>query len=514
MTRCDITPMRPVQYLLLLAGVLFLWPAFVNTGPFFFSDTPAYVRGVDAAVFHATGIPSDWTFKAHPRAAVTGSAPSPVSSPASRPTPAAGTPQPPGTDKPVLLGRSAYYGIILYLGVAFHGFWAVLLVQGLVAASILLVLLRHVVDPGDGRRFAVAAMALFALLAVTPLPFFVCLLMPDLFSGVTIVAAAVLLLGWKREAPLVRGYLVAILALAALVHSSNVLLLAGFAILFAGWTVIRARRRPGGIARLLPAGALLGCALVGLAGESAFTAAITSITGQSPIRPPFLTARFVDDGPGTAYLRAKCGHSTLVLCRFVDRLPVPSDGFLWDPDPRTGVFMAVSPTLQRRLAAEQLPFVLASVRHAPLATATMLLRDFATQLGKGGLSEFHYNREQRSYFAVKLPAAMFANVRQSPAYRGTFPLAPFETISLLLTIGAALILLSSWLPRSPLAPWAGFATIALGGVLLNDLVCGCLSTPHDRYQMRVIWVLPAVAAVLLIARRADRHRRDRATATG
>ncbi len=492
MTRCEITRLRPAQYLLLLASMMFLWPGIVNNGPFYFSDTTAYVRGVDAAVYHATGISSEWTSKAAKPATAT---------PAARPVIAAA--RPPVPTKPVLLGRSAYYGIILYLGVFLHSFWAVLLVQALIATSILIILLRHFVDPGEGRHFAIVTVGGLALLSVTPLPFFVCLLMPDLFSGITIVAAAVVLFGWKRERPLVRGYLVAILALAALAHSSNVLLLGSLGLAFAAWTLLRTQRRPAGIARLLPPAILLGCALIGLAGESAFTAAITRITGQAPIRPPFLTARFVDDGPGTAYLRANCGHSDLALCKFVDRLPVPSDGFLWDPDPRTGVFMTVPPEQQRLLAAEQFPFVLASVRNAPVATAAMLVRDFATQIGKGGLSEFYYNREQQRYFEVKLPAAVFAEVRQSPAYRGTIPLAPFETISLLLSIGAAAILISSWLPRSPLAPWSGYATTALGGVLVNDLVCGCLSTPHDRYQMRVIWVLPAVAAAILIARWAD-----------
>lgn len=503
MTRCEISRLRPVQYLLLLASVMLLWPGVVNNGPFYFNDTTAYVRGVDAAVFRATGISSVWTVKTpKPAAAAPEKAPVVVA------------PRAPIDSRPVLLGRSAYYGIILYFGVFLHSFWAVMLLQALIATSVVMILLRHFIDPGEGRRFAIVTVAMLALLSMTPLPFFVCLLMPDLFSGITIVAAAVVLVGWRRERPLVRGYLVAVLALTALVHSSNVLLIGSLAVSFAAWTLIRTRRASGGITRLIPPAVLLGCALVGLAGESAFTAAITNITGQAPIRPPFLTARFVDDGPGTAYLRANCSHSDLLLCDFVDRLPAPSDGFLWDPDPRTGVFMAVSATEQRRLAAEQLPFVLASVRNDPLATAAMLARDFATQVGKRGLSEFHYNGEQKRYFEAKLPPAVFADVRRSPAYRGTIPLAPFETISVLMSIAAAAILLSSCFRRSHGAPLAGYAAIALGGVLINDLVCGCLSTPHDRYQMRVIWVLPAVAAVLLIARRADRHRLDRITGTG
>jgi hypothetical protein len=33
-------------------------------------------------------------------------------------------------------------------------------------------------------------------------------------------------------------------------------------------------------------------------------------------------------------------------------------------------------------------------------------------------------------------------------------------------------------------------------LLVNAAVCGVLSTPHDRYQSRVIWLLPFVAVLL------------------
>jgi len=39
------------------------------------------------------------------------------------------------------------------------------------------------------------------------------------------------------------------------------------------------------------------------------------------------------------------------------------------------------------------------------------------------------------------------------------------------------------------------------GVLLNAAVCGALSTPKGRYQMRLIWVLPLAALVTLPRRK-------------
>jgi hypothetical protein len=33
------------------------------------------------------------------------------------------------------------------------------------------------------------------------------------------------------------------------------------------------------------------------------------------------------------------------------------------------------------------------------------------------------------------------------------------------------------------------------GVIVNAVVCGVMSGPHDRYQARVAWLLPALALI-------------------
>lgn len=504
MNRSKIAALLPRQYALLLCALFFLWPAVVNGGPFFFDDTTAYIRGVDAAAYRITGVPSDWTVQ--PDQSDT---PAVAPNHATGAAPSSAAPRAPAIPtKPVLLGRSAYYGAILYLGIIFDSFWSVLLLQALVTAAVLLTLVRHFVDPANERRFAFATTGTFVLAAVTPLPFFVCLLMPDLFSGLAIVAAAIVLCGWKHERRLVRLGLAAVLTLAALVHSSSILLIAGMGVVFAMWTVVRTRIHPQQEAcrstvavRILPAAILMSCALLGLGGEALFSVAITSMTGQPPIRPPFLTARFVDDGPGTQYLRAQCDHAPFLLCQYVERLPTPSDGFLWDKNPHTGVFMTLTPEKQRILASEQSRFVLASVQHAPVAAAKMLAHDFALQIGKTGLGEFNYTDAQRQTFNLKIPREPLSSVQRSLAYSRGVTTFPFEVLSLLLTVGSLGVFLWCWRQRSSAMPGFAYAAVGVLGVGINDLICGCLSTPHDRYQMRVIWVLPATALLILIAQR-------------
>jgi hypothetical protein len=35
------------------------------------------------------------------------------------------------------------------------------------------------------------------------------------------------------------------------------------------------------------------------------------------------------------------------------------------------------------------------------------------------------------------------------------------------------------------------------GVMLNALICGALAAPYDRFQARVIWLVPVAASVLV-----------------
>jgi hypothetical protein len=39
------------------------------------------------------------------------------------------------------------------------------------------------------------------------------------------------------------------------------------------------------------------------------------------------------------------------------------------------------------------------------------------------------------------------------------------------------------------------------GVVLNAAICGVLSGPYDRYQARVIWLVPFAAALALYRQR-------------
>jgi len=453
---------------LIFAATLLLWPAFYNHQPFFFPDTTAYVRGADAAVAKLTGVQSVWTQQFDSDSA-DGTVP----------------------DKAVLAGRSVYYGALVYLGDRGGGGWLSVVIQ---AALLVLTLFGTLQAFGLGRlRYVMVLVATLA--ASTLLPLYVSFLMPDVFTGLTILACGMLLTCdfGKRRAPSIAWF--AVLALSLTFHTTHALLaLLMFGVGLAIYVWRRSLVRWHG---LLAIGAALGVAY--LCG-TAFTVAVTKLTGEPPLTPPFLMARLVDDGPGTAYLRATCPGNGFLACRFVDRLPLLSDDFLWSKDPVTGAFGVSDPAVRRGLSREQYRFALAVLIHEPFTQTAVSLRNAAQQTFLLKATEFGYTPEEKAAFARKVPAAYLTAMRSTPAYTGHLPLLSLDVLSYLSTALGVGFLVNFGVSgrfrqtRQPqelvrLVSWVVF------GVIANAAVCGIMSGPHDRYQARVAWLIPALALI-------------------
>lgn len=451
---------------LAVAAVLLLWPAFYNEQPFFFPDTTAYVRGADAAVFKLTGISTPWTKQPE---VDTGDGVTP--------------------DKAVLAGRSIYYGVLVYLGDRGGGEWLCIVIQALLLAAALFGTLSAF-DLGRGRYLAV----LVALLALfTLLPLYVSFLMPDVFTGITILACSVLLSCDLRARPAVRLGWFTLLTLSLTFHTTHALL--AFLLLALGLG-LRLLRRPGvmphGLAAI--AGALVIAYLCGVA----FTLAVTRLLGEPPLTPPFLMARLIDDGPGYQYLKDTCPGSAFVACRFVDRLPLESDDFLWSKDPARGVFAVTDPRTRRELSNEQYRFAVAVLLHQPLRQVVVSLRNAGEQAGLLQATEFAYTAQDKATFERKLPASYLAAMKQTPAFLGRVPILGLSVLSYLSTAIGLICCLTLFFcgryqqVRRPerLLLFTGLVVFA---VVANAAVCGIMSGPHDRYEARVAWLIPAIA---------------------
>jgi hypothetical protein len=241
---------------------------------------------------------------------------------------------------------------------------------------------------------------------------------------------------------------------------------------------------------------------LGFMSQVLFSAAVRHVVGAPPLRPPFLMARTIEDGPGLRYLRATCPGNGFTVCQFADRLPLTADDFLWELGPR-GVFATAPPATRRALSAEQLRFVASVFAFDPWAQLSASFDDAIRQIPAMKLTEFQYTDLEKAEFAAKVPGRSLAALEASAAYRGAMPLDILNRLQpalALLSGGVILILLvrsgpagSRWQrPEMRLSAWLVL------GFFINAAVCGVLSGPHDRYSARVAWLLP-LAALLLLA---------------
>jgi hypothetical protein len=455
----------------LLIGI---WPALYNGQPIFFPDTTAYIRGADAAIAKITGHQSIWS-------------PPPVS--AAGDIVSLSNPK----DKFVIAGRSIYYGALVYAGDLLDRFWPTILMQAAaVALAVGLTLYLTI-----GFSWLALAMIVSGLALVTPMAFFASFLMPDVFAGVAILGAANLAVLADRMSRTTMLAWISLICAAALFHTSHLLLMVAiFSLCVLCKAILKIEISWKGVA------GLAFCIAFAFAGEAAFNIAVKKSLGAEPVRPPYLMARLIADGPGADYLKANCPQANFTVCRFVDRLPLSSaENFLWNSDPNQGgVFATSDPDTRRLLVAEQNYFILATVKYDPLGVIGSVLRNGISQIAVIGLTEFNYQEINLSFYRSHVPQNYLTIMQETKAWNDQMPVGPASKLvvasTVLSIVFIAWLLIQNHRAVERDRRFETFAGMIIAGVLLNAFICGALSGPTERYQTRVIWLAPFLACLL------------------
>lgn len=488
--------MRTRTFLLravLLSGIAgaFLWPAIWNRGPFFCPDTRTYIRSADAAVSKLTLRKTVWTAAENSPAAVSSAAQNPeqalhnVGEARTRSIEEIGR-------KGILLGRSPYYGMLLYTSTLGVGFWLPMLLQAgalLLAVSLTL------------RALAVPAWPNLAWLGlglciVPATPFFASYFMPDLFAGIAILACGILLSVHERLAwsDLLLWYL--LLTAALLFHDSCVLIVVA---LFGLGLLAKLLGRFGWLRQSLPnwrgLAVILLAVVTSFAGQSVVAYGAKRATGKAPLRLPFLSARLIADGPGTNYLRATCPESHFALCDYATEFPLLDAEFLFGAQPGRSVFETASYEQRSAISHEQIRFFLAVLRYDPVGVLKASARGAAEQFVDFRLNTFRYDPSTKDVISRTYPLPVLAGVQASGAYRGTMPVGALSVILYVLVLGSLGWLLFVVFGKGRTMSGAlkrVFCWIAVG-IVINACACGALSAVDPRYQARVVWLIPLIA---------------------
>jgi hypothetical protein len=422
--------------------------------------------------------------------------------------------------------RSIFYSLFLRWTTSVASMWGVAYLQCLFVAATLRGALAIIWDDVVSTPSFLLFCA--ALAAATPAGVFAALLMPDIFAAPLILLIPMLFTGWNRLGRLARAGVALGLCISVMVHLSHlpIALLTGIAAAL----ILLARTRRFADLR---GPALLFVVSLGtaLAANAMLNRYATESLGMELHKPPFLMVRIIDDGPGRQFLEQQCASSSYTICAYADRIlkrQRGGDRINWGLSASEGgVYQIEDLSVREALRREDLKFVRDSVLSALpqqlFASAANVARLLVSFRMDGLLSGFTFRYQEyrdktnwigSSVLLQNLPGRA-ACERQDDQPCGDLALRKLRVVHYLAC--AAAIGVIAWqafcfvarhgLRLGALDRVEAFVATVVSGVVFNALVCGVLSGPYDRYQARVVWLLPATAIALLFLVR-DRLRRD------
>jgi hypothetical protein len=401
----------------------------------------------------------------------------------------------------LLMGRSAFYGLFLYLSIP-YAFWPVVIAQaGVVSWLIVLALRCH----GFGGRPWLALSLTAMLSAFTSLPWFAAQLMPDILFPAAVLALQLLTFRATHLTGAERLGLGAVIAVAIASHMAALALCLG--VLVGLWLLSFVkplnlpplRLREAGIAAV---GGVALCLLsnLAIAGSFAFT----------PGGASFLFGRLVEDGIAQRYLKKRCPDPRLRVCTYANDLPDNADDWLWKNDTPFYVLGGAE-----GFGPEARRIIIGSITMYPLAHAEAALAAAAEQFisFRTEISIFDNGPtldEIRDHAPQLLPAFM-----RAPQQTESLDIAPLNVVHVpaaalaIAGLAAALI----WRRRLKLAPeLTAFCVTVLAALAVNAAICGVFSHPVDRYQSRLVTLAPLAAALIVLRGRREHPRLEAAAA--
>jgi hypothetical protein len=366
--------------------------------------------------------------------------------------------------------------------------WPVVALQCLLVAFVLWLVVRAVLPRHTVAHYLVLVLLLSLF---TSAGWYASFILPDILGAAVYLSFALLVFARDTlsRAERLALYLIAWWGITS--HATHFLLAAVLCLLLA--VVLLVERQPlrrilksvGEVALIL---ALAAAAQLGLHG---YLYGQPSLNGE---RPPFLMARVIADGPGRWYLEKNCGHLHWAICGHVQNLPDDPDNFLWAQD---GIWQTGSDASNAQLVREEMPLFLATLRAYPREQLSRFAGNFLLQMSRFGLYDLDPSGWVLEDFDNVLPAAARAGYLHSRQQRNVIPLEFFTTVQFWAVL-ASLGLLAVFLPllgrRCP-RRLAELGVVVVFMVLANGLLTGALSMPEDRYECRVIWLLPLLAAL-------------------
>jgi hypothetical protein len=334
--------------------------------------------------------------------------------------------------------------------------------------------------------------------------------MPDLFSGCMLLGAAILIGLFPGLGRFEKLFWAAAVIFALLVHKGNIPVLVVLCVIGCIWQLCMARR--GREDRTVPdplvARNILHWRAFGLLAVMIFGACVSHALYEASVRSrgrqiqnfPFLMARVIGDGTAPLFLDEICGSRPYFVCRYRSRLPMSADEFLWAKEPGRGGFATASSADRMLIEREQWAIVSGAVLGHPFRQFAATASNAAGNILRLGIGAYAYpiefTKEQQGGLAPFGQA-----YRNSAISQHSFPVRAVSRWMKLLLAGCVILLFALTLREPRLLfgsnPRARARLLLLIGFFANGAVTGALSGISDRYQGRVLWIVPFIVATIL-----------------
>jgi hypothetical protein len=394
--------------------------------------------------------------------------------------------------------RSAYYGIrsffysLVILPLHWNiNPWPIVALQALLVAWLMWLTVRSLLP-----RHTIASYLgiTFVLSLLTTLSWYVPLILPDILGPVLYLAIYLLVFAPESLSRRERWALYVIAWWCITSHATHLMLSMGLCILLAVVALcFRSTRR----ARLRSIAQVAAVVLVAAASQLALNAYLYGHPSLNGERPPFLAARIIADGPGRTYLDQHCHEHDWIICKHLDKVSSDPDNFLWGDD---GLWPSLSEDEGQQLIKEEMPFVMATIRAYPKQEFLRASRSVWEQLGIFGLNDLDPSGYTLSQFDPVIPAARPAYMRSRQG-RNVIPLDEITEFQMWVIAASALIAVAfvPWLWRTRPTRLLGLTLIIVAIELANAAVTSTLSMVEDRFQARIIWLVPFLAGLLILS---------------
>jgi hypothetical protein len=349
----------------------------------------------------------------------------------------------------------------------------------------------------DAAKFELPIIGFLA--AATTVSFFNGMLVADGFTSYGILAF--LLLAFPRErSGIETAILASILAFSLTTHLTHFWIIASMLV------VLIITRKLFGLnvhRHAVKIGAA--CLMIGILSIQVTNLATKLVVGKEPQLLPLLSARFIADGPGLAFIKSGCDNQRFEICKLTFRNPESNPAILFSNIPGDG-YLSGTPAQRQRMGEQDVAFAFAVFQRYPLWQTGKIVSNTWSQLTFGkytGLNVGCWDRDPDCWLSV--PEPVRSELRSSLAGRNAWPEEQINVVFNIIIVASLLSIVIFWSQRDRLSPQQRndlSLVLSMGSCafLVAAFFGGAVADPQWRYIGRIVWLVPLVAAVLASCR--------------